>query len=169
MILIHTALLSEAQAIIERYNLKLIRKNPRIYKNHHLILIVSGIGKVPTLKNVPFLFQEFLIDKVINIGIAGCNDLSVSIGELFCTNKNLKDIKHMPLITVDKPQRNSTNGKFLFDMEAKYFEQIAKKNLDEKDIYIFKVVSDHLDDTILPKDFVKKLIADKLEEIENWI
>jgi 3-methyladenine DNA glycosylase AlkC len=75
----------------------------------------------------------------------------------------------MKLETRDSPQVDNIDTKLLFDMEAKYFKEVVSKNLDEKDVYIFKVVSDHLDDTIPKKDFVKKLIADRLEEIENWI
>lgn len=169
MTLIHTALLSEAQAIVERYNLQLIQKNPRVYKNHKIVLVVAGIGKDNTFKNLPFIFEEYKIDKALNIGIVGCSDESVEIGELFCTNKELDNIKTMKLETLDTPQVDSVDEKLLFDMEAKYFNEIVSKNLDEKDVYIFKVVSDHLDDTIPKKDFVKKLIADRLEEIESWI
>jgi hypothetical protein len=168
MTLIHTALLSEAQAIVERYNLQLIQKNPRIYKNHKIVLVVAGIGKENTFNNLLTIFNKD-IDKAINVGIVGCSDDSIQIGELFCTNRELDGIKSMQLVTVDTPQVQKQSDKLLFDMEAKYFEQIAKENLDEKDIYIFKVVSDHLDDTIPKKDFIKKLIADRLEEIESWI
>jgi len=169
MTLIHTALLSEAQAIVERYNLQLVQKNPRIYKNHKIVLIVAKIGKENTIKNLPFIFKKYKIDKAINIGIAGCSVKSIKIGELFCVNQQLNNIKTMKLKTVDTPQVGYVEDEALFDMEAKYFKQIAKENLDEKDIFIFKVVSDYLDDTILKKDFVKKLIADKLGEIESWI
>jgi hypothetical protein len=169
MTLIHTALLSEAQAIVERYNLQLIQKNPRVYKNHKIVLVVAGIGKENTFKNLPFAFKEYEIDKVLNIGIVGCSDENIEIGELFCTNKELDNIKTMKLETRDSPQVDNIDTKLLFDMEAKYFKEVVSKNLDEKDVYIFKVVSDHLDDTIPKKDFVKKLIADRLEEIESWI
>jgi nucleoside phosphorylase len=168
MTLIHTALLSEAQAIVERYNLQLIQKNPRVYKNHKIVLVVAGIGKENTLNNLPVLFDKN-IDKAINIGIVGCSDENVKIGELFCTNQELENIKNMTLVTVDIPQVQKQNDKLLFDMEAKYFEQIALEYLVQKDIYIFKVVSDHLDDTVPKKDFVKKLIADNLEYIDTYI
>lgn len=72
------------------------------------------------------------------------------------------------LQTVALPQIDSGKGTILYDMEGEHFLAISHNYLKEEDIFIFKVVSDHLDDTILPKDQVKKLILDNLGKIEQW-
>ncbi len=166
MILIHTALLSEAQAIIEKFKLKKIDSNPKTYANNKILVIISGMGKEKTVNSLNSIFENYKITKAINIGIAGCNDTKIEIGSLFCTNKNLQNIKFMELKTVDKPQIFKNTSSLLYDMEAKYFEEICKKYLDKETIYIFKVISDYLDDRIPSKEFVKKLIQ---KSLNGWI
>ena len=57
MTLIHTALQSEAQAIIENYKLNLLQKNPRIYTNDTILLLVSNIGKENTINTLEMVFS----------------------------------------------------------------------------------------------------------------
>ena len=159
MTLIHTALLCEAQTFIEKFKLKKINSIPKIYSNDDILVLISGVGKENTFKSLEYLFKNYTISKAINIGVAGVSSNSINIGELYCCNKQLKDIKWLPLETVETPQTTNISKQItLYDMEAKYFLDICLKFLDEKDIYIFKVVSDYLSDEILPKDFIKKLI-----------
>jgi hypothetical protein len=54
-------------------------------------------------------------------------------------------------------------------MEGSYFLEVSQKYLKNEDIFVLKVVSDHLDDTILPKDKVKKMIQNSLKSWEKWI
>lgn len=171
MILIHTALLSEAQAMIEKYKLVKINSNPKIYEDEKILVLIGGIGEQNTLRSLEYLFENYSISKALNIGIAGCSNTSIEIGELFCTNHYLKDIEYMTCETVNTPQLLTHNSKLLtlYDMEASYFLETVKQHLDEKNIYVFKVVSDHLDDTILPKDAVKKLIQNSLKQWEKYI
>jgi len=170
MTLIHTALQSEAQSIIEKYKLKLLLNyNLKIYSNDKVVLLISGMGKVKTLESLEIVFAKFKIQKAINIGISGCSDKNIAIGSLFCTNQKLTDIKHIALKTVDTPQTAKKIKSLLFDMEGKYFEEYALRFLDKRDIYIFKVVSDYLDDTIPSKEFVKQLINKNIKSIEKWI
>ncbi len=172
LILVHTALLSEAQSVIEKYKLTLVQKNPKIYKNENIVLIISGIGKQNTIDAMEFIFKKYKIKKAINLGIAGCNNKNINIGELFCTNKTLEDIKFLDLQTVDTPKvqiKDIKNQTYLYDMEAKYFEKEVTKYIDKDDIYIFKVVSDWLDDTIPSKEFVKQLIRKNLKKLEKYL
>jgi len=171
MILIHCALLSEAQYIIEKEKLKLKQKNPRIYLNNKIVLVVSNIGQLNTTTTLEFIYQNYKISKAINIGIAGCNDKSVKIGALFCTNHQLENIPYIQLQTVNSAQLPTSHFSLptLFDMEGKYFIELSNKYLDKKNIFIFKVVSDHLDDTIPSKEFVKQLIKKNIKSIEKWI
>lgn len=163
MTLIHCALLCEAQAFIEFYKLKKV--NSKIYKNDNTVILISGVGKQNTISTLNYMFLTYDITKAINIGVAGCNDTSINIGELFCTNKKLQDIDYLALKTVDTAQTTSDDSvTTLYDMEAKHFFDISSNYLNENYIYIFKIVSDHLSNEILKKDFIKSLI---LKHIKN--
>jgi len=171
MTLIHTALQSEAQSIIEYF--KLTRDNSldiKVYSNHEILVLISGIGKENTKTSLAKIFKIFTIAKAINIGIAGCSDNTCNIGKIFCVNKQLNDINYMDLKTVDKAQTtNDISTTTLFDMEGSYFQEACLDHLEMKDIYIFKVVSDHLNDTIPSKEFVKQLIKKHIKSIKRWI
>ncbi len=171
MTLIHTALQSEAQSIIEFYKLKLVNKNPKIYKNDNIIVVISGIGQDKAIEVLNIIFNQYNITKAINIGIAGCSSKNIKIGELFCTNHKLENINTLNLETVNKPQLSTNNYNIptLFDMEGDYFKQFCLDKIDNKDIYIFKVVSDYLDDSIPSKEFVKQLIKKNIKSLEKWI
>lgn len=155
--LIHSALLCEAQIFIEKLRLKKINSNPKIYANQNLLLLIGGVGKESTYSSLEYIFKNFRIIKALNVGVAGCSDKDITIGSLFCTNGDADDISSLPLITNDFPSFNTqVFKKALFDMEGEYFLEICKKYCE--DIYIFKIVSDHLDCKCLNKEFVKTLI-----------
>ena len=168
MILIHTALLCEAQTFIEVLKLKKTNSIPKIYSNEKYIVLIGGVGKENTINSLEYILKKYKISKAVNIGVAGTSNKSIQIGELFCSNKKLKDIKFLPLKTVDKPQeKGDIDNNYLYDMEGKYFLEICCNYLDENDILIFKVVSDYLCLDILPKDFIKSLIKDISPKIIN--
>jgi len=171
MTLIHTALLSEAQIFIEKYKLQKVNSFPKIYANENIVVIIGGIGKENTFNSLAYIFKNYTILKAFNIGIAGCGDSTIEIGELFCTNKELEDIKSMNCKTVNTQQLPASNLVFntLYDMEASYFLEVVNRYLMTKDIYIFKIVSDHLDNNIPKKEFVKKLIYDKFTPISKYL
>ena len=170
MILIHTALLCEAQTFIEYFKLKKINSTPKIYADDNIIICIAGVGKENTIKALEYIFQNFIIKKAFNIGIAGIFNKDIKIGELFCTTHKLDNILYKKLITVDTPQDNKNcKGDTLYDMEGKYFLQICLQYLLKEDIYIFKIVSDHLDNNILSKDSVKKLICNSKNILNNFI
>jgi hypothetical protein len=158
MILIHTALLCEAQIFIEYFKLK--KLNSKIYLNDKIVILISGVGKQNTISSLEYMYINYNITKAFNIGIAGCNDSAIPIGNLYCTNKNLENIPTIHLITNDTVTTHSiTNEPTLYDMEAKYFHSISFLHLKEENIYIFKIVSDYLKEERLSKDYVKSLIA----------
>jgi hypothetical protein len=159
MILIHTALLSEAQSLIEYYKLNLIQKNPRIYQKQEITLVVSGIGKQNTIKALSFLDIKHYT-KAINIGIAGCSNTNIPIGTIFSFPNKIMTLK-----TVDNPIVFSNDTNTLFDMEAKYFYEYINQYLHKDNICIFKIVSDYLDNTIPNKEFVKQLIWKNISKI----
>ena len=170
VILIHTALLCEAQSIIEKYKLTLQNKNPKIYASDSLLIVISGLGKDNTIKALEYVYNNFLITKSINIGIAGCNNRDIKIGELFCTNKKIDGLLTANLETVTVVQTKCDKKETqLYDMEAQYFENVSLEYLKENDIFIFKIVSDYLEDTIKSKDYVKSLIQKKLIIMETYL
>ena len=170
MTLLHVALKAEAKPLIEYFKLVCVQKNPiMVYKKDGIILCVSGMGR----RNSRKIEQVFLDNKIktaFNIGIAGCKDKKIKIGELFCTNRNLNYIKYATLTTSKKQiyladELNTT----LVDMEASYFFDIAIKYINRSDIYIFKIVSDYLDITIPKKEFVWKIIEKNLKNISKIV
>ena len=174
--IIHTALLSEAQPLInflklkQDNNLENLPKNSKIFKDEDdkYILIVSGIGKENCLNSLGYIYENFKVSKAINIGIAGCSDSSIKIGTLFCTNRFLPNINFAPLTTVDKPLESDENLEtLLVDMEAKYFIEISKKHCN--DIFCFKIVSDYLDIQIPKKSFVIELIEKSKEKWKKYL
>jgi len=168
MIFIHTALLCEAQIFIEKYKLQTIQKK-RLYQNNEILLYISGMGIEATM-SIQNYFEHNTFDKAINIGIAGTNDISVQIGTLVVCTKQKTSLPYIPLTTVNQAQtQNNSDKSMLYDMEGKSFFKIANKYLDEKDIYIFKVVSDHLNDTIPKKDTIKNMIGKNFDIIDRYI
>ncbi len=169
MTLIHTALLCEAQNIIEQYKLKKTNSNPKIYSNNSIVVLIGGVGKENTYNSLEYIFTNYTITKALNIGIAGCSNPNISIGTLFCTNHQLKDIFFSQLKTVDTPQLCNSNDNSLYDMEGNHFKNICCKHLNEDNIYIFKVVSDHLDIKEIKKDTVKNLIYKNIPTLNPYI
>lgn len=160
MTLIHTALLCEAQPIIEKFKLTKIKSN--MYKNQNILVAISGIGKKKTNTCLQEVFANYKISKAINIGIAGCKDKSVSIGELYCTNADIKGVKRASLSTVSKPTNHINT--LLVDMEADGFVSLCKSQKIEH--FVLKVVSDYLDDKIPKKAYVTSLVRGCLDK---WI
>ncbi len=166
--LIYCALLCEAQALIDFLKLtqKSFEKLPKgnklfVDKDEKYLLIVSGIGKENCQKSLNFIYENFEIQKAINIGTAGCCDNSIKLGTLFCTNRLLTNINYACITTVHTALDTDENlTTLLVDMEAKYFKEISKRYCDE--IYIFKVVSDYLDIEIPKKSFVIDIIQNSL-------
>lgn len=167
MVLIHCAMLCEAQAFIEYYKLNMIQKK-KLFGNDKLMVYVSGIGK-DNLSGLEEVLQTYTITKAINIGIAGTNDTSLELGSLVSATKN-NTITYRDLKTVDTPQTtNDEISSIIYDMEGKYFFDITKEYISEDNIYIFKVISDYLDDTILPKDSIKQMIQKNIKKIDEYI
>ena len=170
--LIHTALLCEAQIIIDYFKLKksnLVPDSYKLYTNDHILLVVSGIGEQNTIKALSYIFTNYNINKAINFGIAGTSDKNISIGTLFCTNKVFDNIPFASITSVDKALDVKDNlDTLLVDMEAKYFTNLCKE-YNILDIYIFKIVSDYLDQTIPKKSFVIQEVKKSFSKWKKYI
>ncbi|MEW6551424.1 MAG: hypothetical protein AB1389_04760 [Campylobacterota bacterium] len=171
--LIHTAMPCEAQGIVEY--LKLTKTSKNTFENDDILLLVGGIGKEKTIIALEDIYSKYRFNKAINIGIAGCDNTAYKIGELVCTTHTIEGIHHLPITTLDTPASSSTlvtqllshSVVSLYDMEASYFVQISSGYLKQSEIYVFKIISDYLDTTVPNKDFVKKLIKNRLKDIRK--
>jgi hypothetical protein len=169
MILIHTALLCEAQTFIEFFKLKKVNSSPKIYANDEIVICIAGIKASNTISSLDYIYSNYTISKAFSIGVAGFNNFNIKIGNVYCTNQRINEIEKLPLITSDTVVTSSNAlATSLYDMEGKYFQEVSEKYLKEKDIYIFKVVSDHLSSEILKKDYIKKIIS-KQKVLHNYI
>ena len=172
-ILIHTALYPEAKPLIHYFNLVQNKSYEalKIFENDKYILAICGMGKENTNKNLPFLFKEFEIKKAINIGIAGCKDTNIKLGSLFCTNhESLRNINSATITTVETPLDDASKlYTTLVDMESKFFLEISKNNLNERDIFVFKIVSDYLSKKIPDKSLVYNSIKNSIAKWENMV
>jgi len=163
MRVLYFALLSEAIYFIEKLKATKISSDPKIYQKDDILVVIGGVGEKNTIKSVNFIFQNYKVDYIYNIGVAGTLDKSIKIGSLFCTTHKLPNIKFANILTTNYqlPTHNklsTTNHPLLLDMEAKFLTNIAKKYISEKNIYIFKIISDYNDTKKLNKEFIKQLI-----------
>jgi purine nucleoside permease len=164
--LIHTAFFAEAKPIIEHLKLQCTQSKPyKMYQRDDIVLIVSGMGAKNTL-HVRDIFETYEIKKAINIGIAGCVNTSIEIGSLVCTTHQFDAMLFETISSVDTPCEDKDNlTTTLVDMESETFLHASKEFLHVEDIYIFKIVSDHLDSTIPKKEFVWEIIGKNVKSI----
>ncbi len=171
MTYIVTALISEAQPIIEFLNLtKKEDKNFPIFTNHNTTLIVSGMGKINSAIAVTYIKPT---NKIINIGICGSN--SHKIGDIYnikkIIDKSSQKVVHLnpngeTLTCVDTPQNDPSLFKnTLVDMESFGFFQAARKFIEKENILLYKIVSDKISDTILTPKEVHDLITPHLKKL----
>lgn len=159
-----TALSCEAQPIVECLRLKKIEKN--LFGDGKYFVFIGGVGS-KIRQNLSELLDKIIFDKIINFGVAGTNDKSVQVGELFCINHEINGIKSAILQTVSEPKiiENLDGDLRLFDMEGEYFLQTAMRYVESENIFIFKIISDHLQNERLKKKFVSDLIKSKIKKI----
>lgn len=88
MIALIIAMSDEAQQIIDNSNLKIVTnsKGPKHYlgklNNKNIVLAISGIGKVNSAYATTFLLENYSIDQIINIGVAGNLNHNDTMGDI---------------------------------------------------------------------------------------
>lgn len=154
------ALACEAKPLIRYWHLK---KHPQkhpfgIYCHQHIVLVVSGVGKLAMAGAVAYtmaLFRSTRFPLLLNIGIAGHQNFD--IGSIHLAHKvvdedtgkkfypqNLPGIglASQTLKTRSKPD-SSYDEKFLYDMEAAGFYEMAIKFSSLESIHCLKIISDN--------------------------
>ncbi|PHS56718.1 MAG: hypothetical protein COB17_08405 [Sulfurimonas sp.] len=171
MIYIHTALKSEAQAIVDKYKLIKNKINKfTIFTNENIVLIISGIGVSNAKEATNKLMNYFNInenDIILNIGICAADDIYkvgelIEISSISYYNKTIQvnEFNKKHIVCLDT---QCANNKYeIVDMESYGFCEAAK-NL--KNIRIYKVVSDNFEPNIVTKINTKILIFDVIEDI----
>ncbi len=177
MIIIVTAIFSEAKAFIEYFNLQEVNKKPFIvYKNEKILLIISGMGKINSAIATTYISKGIKIKKIINIGICGTNNLNKTIGSLQSIKaivNHATDKKYIigktgeTLYCHDKIIKNTKGLKknILIDMESFGFYKASLKFTERENIKIYKIISDHLETSHISHDFIYKIIKNKINEI----
>ena len=104
---IMTAMKEEADLIIKKFDLKLVKelKNISIYEGNReseewkekIVLAVSWIWKTQSTIATTYLCENYLIDKLINIWIAwNLSDGDVKIGDVFMPNTFIQHDMYLP-------------------------------------------------------------------------
>lgn len=94
-----TAMREEADHIISLYTLTQTKKlqNITIYENDGIVLALAGIGKVQASIAVTYLFLNYEISKLINIGIAwSLLGTNAGIWDVFLVNKLSQHDMYLP-------------------------------------------------------------------------
>lgn len=170
MLYIVTALKSEAQAFVERYDLtKTSSEGYAIFENDDFRVIVSGVGVESARKAATFLLKNFTPsneDIFINVGICGANKRHkigalLNIGSIIYKDKIYMINKAVHTITCVDAEISSDNYNIV-DMESFGFHKALKERQNH---FIFKVVSDNFEPNKVTKDGTKKLIFNVIDEI----
>ena len=181
MLYIVTALKPEAQAFVDKYKLQKDKLgNFTIFKNQIMMLIISGLGVKNAMFATQTLINHFDItddDIYINVGICAASD-KYEVGELI----NIDTIKyHSQKYKInDNDDNNETILECLdeeahevkyeiADMESFGFYDAVIHSPAIKNIFIFKVVSDHFEPQKVTKEKTKSLIFNVIDDINETI
>lgn len=187
MIHLITALRSEAQPLIEHFNLTETATHPaqRIYENDNIRLGISGVGKVNVAAMIGYLAALNPAQPVawINIGIAGHNSLplgsQVLIDRIIDRDSGSVDYLHLgkklpyqslALTTVSIPETNYP-GDTLFDMEGSGFFVAAHQFSSLELLSVIKIVSDNRDEKLanITKAAITNHIANSIPMLDHLI
>ena len=181
------ATFTEAKPVINYFKL---RKNIKfnefnIFNNlqTNITLTISGIGKINSACSVIYTHLNFKKEKSlwVNFGIAGHKNYK--IGKLIIVNKivdNATKDKFYPFVqtsineqaTCETYEKENFNyRKTIIDMEASGFFFAAKKIATLEFIHSIKIISDNKNcrSKVRKKDFISKIIGNKIKDIENFI
>ncbi|NDK08742.1 5'-methylthioadenosine/S-adenosylhomocysteine nucleosidase [Candidatus Gracilibacteria bacterium] len=84
-----TAMAEEAELIIKKYALKKDKTLQNIttfvgdYKKNEIVLVLTGLGKIQASIGTTFLLENYKVDYLVNIGLAGnVSDKNIKIGDI---------------------------------------------------------------------------------------
>jgi len=184
---IFVALPCEAKPLIEHFKLKkeLSIHAFSIYRNAHLCLTVTGVGKSAMAAGVAYslaLFPSSALPVLLNIGIAGHR--THALGSVLATDKIIDQdsgrnyypqlVATPPcathtIVTVSRPQLEYP-GESLYEMEAAAFYETAVRFSSSELIQCIKIISDNKSNSIeqIKAAQVSHWIRDALPVIEEY-
>lgn len=178
MLYIVTALKPEAQAFVEKYKLqKSELGNFTLFSNQVMMLIISGLGVENAALATQTLINHFDItdeDIYLNTGICAA-DKKYEIGELIeigsiSYNSQTYKISQEKLPTITCLDEEADEAKYeIVDMESFGFYDAVKHSPAIKNIFIFKVVSDHFEPEKVTKEGTKSLLFNAIDAINKQI
>ena len=186
-ILFLTALKAEAQSIISHYNL--VKNNTsHIYSNGNVFLFIIGVGNkkvLNRLKSFVLNYNQWESTTIINIGIAGGNQLDVKLGEIYRVSSIVDQhsgriylpdillksiIDESDLTTVLKPINNKpVTQRGLIDMEASTIFQFMSKYVPPHRLNFLKIVSDYMDTSVINNLKINRLIKIQMNKVLLFI
>ena len=176
MLYIVVALKAEAQAFVDMYKLKKIKQDTStLFINKDITLIISGIGTLKAENAAKILINNFTFcenDRVLNVGICGASR-RYKIGELLEIGSVIYDNQtfvlnasiHNTITCLDKEAKEEKYE--IVDMESFGFYKAFSSVPEIKNIYIFKVVSDYCEPSMVTKEKTKQLIFTQIETIQR--
>ena len=98
-----TAMKEEADIIIKKFDLKSVKKLKTLEifewekSGEKIVLALAGIGKIQASLATTYLFENYMITKLINIWIAGnISDSDIKIGDVFLPNTFIQHDMYLP-------------------------------------------------------------------------
>lgn len=102
-----TAMKEEADIIINRFNLKETKKLKNLvifewereneWEKENIVLALTGIGKIGAAIGTSYIFENYQVDKLLNIGIAGSlGNIDVRVGDVFLPNTFIQHDMYLP-------------------------------------------------------------------------
>lgn len=171
MLYILTALKPEAQSFVDKF--KLVKSkcdNFTLHEGKNIKIIVSGVGAENAKAAADAMIKNFKPDECdtfINIGICGANS-RYKIGELleigsivYQNEKYILNENVLHVITCNDSEVSEERYEIV-DMESFGFYE-ATKGL--KNLYMYKIVSDHFEPHKVTKEKTKALIFNVIDEI----
>ncbi|NLM28268.1 MAG: hypothetical protein GX211_08890 [Clostridiaceae bacterium] len=192
MIMIFTALNCEAKPIIRYFGLK---KDPQfhmfqVFKNEDIILLVTKPGIVNAAIGVAHLCSVCppnSSDLLLNIGICGAKNRNMPIGTVYLCNKIYEmetgfcyypdmiyahPFKESGILSSTSPVLENSAADLpenLADMEAVGIYRAGILFFQLHQMFIVKIVSDHLQFDKIDSNVVSDLIGRNMPEIAAWI
>lgn len=165
--LIHTTTKLEANPIIRFFDLEESAQNQNIYSNQNILLVISKEDKLEIEKSLEYVFENFQINKAIDISCSSCCDSKIKIGTIFCTNRLIFGFNFANITTVEKDLESDENLEtLLVDKQALYFKDFFNNKI--KDLYILKVVSDYFDENV-DEELKSTLIKNSIDKWKQLI
>ena len=123
--------------IINEYNIFNLHFYETIIKNIKCIFTICGVGKVNAARTTQILIDNFYVEIIINVGVAGGINTSLSVGDIVVGEKL---VQHDFDITAFNHEKGYIPQVGVYIKSDDYLVQLAEESLKENNISFFKGV-----------------------------